>query len=114
MSEKHQIGTITIGNKAFRSEGIYVGRPSIFGNPYSHTSEEATEDLSGRQVAIEKFRVHLNKKMQEKGSPLAREVLRLARRVRMGEDLKLVCWCAPKPCHAEVIREYIYKELQGR
>ncbi len=64
---------------------VYVGRPSKWGNPYT-ISEEIT-----REKAIEYYRQHVANKHEEIKKELA------------GKDL--VCFCAPKPCHADVLLE---------
>lgn len=40
-------------------------------------------------------------------TPQRAAVLELARAVADGEALHLTCWCTPRPCHAEVIREAV-------
>ena len=66
---------------------VYVGRPSPFGNPYPLSMQSRHESNP-----IEDFREYLRR------SP------RLVERVRAELAGKhLVCWCAPKPCHADVL-----------
>ena len=66
---------------------VYVGRPSKWGNPFqigpSHTREEV----------IEKYRLWL----------LHRPELMAALPELRGKTL--ACWCAPLPCHADVLLE---------
>ena len=66
---------------------IYVGRPGLFGNPYS-VADYGHE----RAVAlyIDWIMCHPQKSIRDK----AREVLK-------GQDL--LCWCAPESCHAEIL-----------
>lgn len=42
-----------------------------------------------------------------RATPQREEVLRLARLVQAGERLALQCWCAPRPCHAAVVRDAV-------
>lgn len=69
---------------------VYVGRPSRWGNPF-------TVEKYGRAHAIE----------------LYRQMLRAPGAGWMIEDLAalkptaLVCWCAPLPCHADVLAELL-------
>lgn len=69
----------------------YVGRRTKWGNPYK------IENGRTREEAIALFRIHLNHMLEE--DPDFLEPLR-------GKDL--VCWCAPKACHADVIHEKLY------
>lgn len=73
---------------------VYVGRPSPFGNQFSHlkTGTLAKYRCETRQEAIEKFESSL------RANP---ELM-----TRVKSELKgkiLGCWCAPKACHADVL-----------
>lgn len=95
-----KIHTITIGNKHNGDVGIYVGRPSILGNPYKKTTELE------RNSVIESYRGWLQVQMQDINSPVYKKVHKLAKQA-LEEDITLVCWCSPKQCHADVIRDTI-------
>lgn len=81
-----------VANRRRGAEGVYVGRPSPLGNPFPAEIEAL------RSEAIERFRAWLWRRLQS-DTPQRREIERLAAL----EDGTLVCWCAPKPCHADVI-----------
>lgn len=68
------------------SDGVYVGRPSKFGNPF-----EIGKDGSRDQV-IAKFEKYL-----EDNQNLIDEAKRELR------GYNLICWCAPKRCHASIL-----------
>lgn len=81
----------TVMNKRNRSKGcdpVYVGRPSRFGNPFE-IGKHGT-----RAEVIEKYRRVLLSQPE-----LVRDVKKTLR----GRDLE--CWCAPLPCHADVLLE---------
>jgi len=79
------------------SYDIYIGRPSILGNPYSHKPYAHAELVPTREEAIEAFRQYAVKRM--KNDPeFAEAIWACAGKV-------LGCWCAPQPCHGEVILE---------
>jgi hypothetical protein len=65
---------------------VYVGRPSKFGNPF-----EIGKDGNRKQV-IAKFVGWLSK------NP---ELIEQAKRELAGKNL--ICWCAPKECHADIL-----------
>lgn len=69
---------------------IYVGRPSKWGNPWAY----GTKTGLTRDQVIDKFEQHLLT------SPHLISALHELR------DRDLECWCAPKRCHAEVLRKY--------
>jgi hypothetical protein len=66
---------------------VYVGRPSKWGNPFV-VGRDGTRD-----EVIAKYRAWI---AQQPALLAALGELR-------GKDL--VCWCAPDPCHAEVLIE---------
>jgi hypothetical protein len=75
----------------------YVGRPSPLGNPYALGRD------GNREQVIARYRHWLWEQLQLPDSPQERELRRLLAQARSG-DLVLLCWCAPLPCHAEVVR----------
>ena len=67
---------------------IYVGRPTRFGNPFELGRDGSRADV------IDAYRRWL-------AEPEQRELRERVRRELRGRDL--VCWCAPEPCHADVL-----------
>jgi hypothetical protein len=90
---------ITIGNEKQGDVGVYVGRPSILGNPFKVGRDGSLEEV------IAKYRVWLWGEIQKHGEVFNKlvELVELSKR----GDLTLVCWCYPKKCHAEIIRNAI-------
>lgn len=75
-------------------DAIYVGRPSKWGNPFIIGKDGTREEV------IEKLQHYLLRKIND-GKQLDLEELQ-------GKDL--VCWCAPLPCHADILLELANKE----
>lgn len=96
-------GEVRIGNRRRGDEGIYVGRPSIFGNPF-----RVSED-HGRADVIAQYEEWLAVEMKRSTSPVVSALKQLALRVAYGGNITLVCWCWPKACHADVIRHQILR-----
>lgn len=71
---------------------VYVGRPSKWGNPF-HIGKDGT-----REQVIERYRMMMGKPWDGRGHPLLKDLDELR-----GKDL--VCWCAPLPCHADILLE---------
>lgn len=71
---------------------VYVGRPSIFGNPFPLNRE------SERDACIEQFTMYFEHRL-DTDPDFRAQVLALR-----GHDLG--CWCAPRRCHADVILHY--------
>ncbi len=70
------------------SDAVYVGRPTRWGNPFVMTHE------MDRAEVLRKYRAYL------KTRPL---LVRAMKAELRGSDL--ICWCAPLPCHADIILE---------
>lgn len=77
-------------NRVVPANALYVGRPSPWGNPYKAPTS------GDREMAVYMFRRYAEAVVAE--TPDWLEPLR-------GKDL--VCWCAPKACHADVLEELI-------
>lgn len=80
------------GKEPVPADAVYVGRPSKWGNPYSHMHLAGCVHVATREQAIERYREHLV------SSGLIDDVHEL-----IGRDL--VCHCTPLPCHADVLLE---------
>ena len=73
---------------AIPAGAVYVGRPSKWGNPF----RIRVHSDSQQQAAVDYYDGYINEKLT--AGLISLEELR-------GKDL--VCWCAPKPCHADVL-----------
>ena len=79
---------------------VYIGRPSKWGNPYTHIKDKDTlaEFLVGtREETIAKYKEYILNK-----SELLDSLSEL-------EDKTLGCWCKPESCHGDVLLELITK-----
>ena len=72
---------------------IYIGRPSRFGNPFSHMPGTLAQfQVESREQAIEYFENYV------RATPWLLKAIK--------EELKgkiLGCWCHPLPCHGDVL-----------
>lgn len=91
---------------------VWVGRPSVWGNPYSHREDsQALYHVETRDVAVS---LHAQWILS---SP---DWCARARSELAGRDL--ACVCAPVPCHARVLRfvanaggnVYVLIEIRGK
>lgn len=82
-------------NKHRERHTVYIGRGSIYGNPYYITFKRSREE------AIELY------EMYARGKPELLEAIK-----RLPEDAVLGCFCAPFPCHGDVIIK-LWHELNG-
>lgn len=81
---------------------VGIDRPSgsVLGNAFHMTRE------SQRAEVITNFRESLIDDWHAHG-PMSAELQRIAELVRNGQDVALACWCAPRPCHGDVIKRAI-------
>lgn len=93
--------TIRVLNKRDGAhDGHYVGRPSPLGNPYA-IGQDGTRD-----EVIRLYRIWLWNEFSFQANPPAsrRMLMRLYKEWQDEGELKLICWCAPQPCHADQIK----------
>ena len=69
-----------------RPGAVYCGRPSVWGNPFP------AKDGITRSDAIQRFEIWFM------AQP---ELIARAKRELKGKDL--ICWCAPKRCHCDIL-----------
>jgi hypothetical protein len=76
------------------ADAIYVGRPTVWGNPYVVGSTMMNGETLTAEKAVALYRQHLRDNFDERD---IRHCLR-------GKDL--ACWCdLDAPCHADVLLE---------
>jgi len=79
---------------------VYIGRPSIYGNPYSHKEHSiAQQKVPDVETAILYYRQHLLR--ESLLNPM------FFRAIMALEGKVLGCWCKPKACHGDVIVQFI-------
>lgn len=79
---------------------IYIGRPSVYGNPIRLSAGEP------RGATLERYEVYLRSQCKH-GGTLKNAILKLAERVARGENIELECFCAPLGCHGDLLRKAI-------
>jgi hypothetical protein len=92
-----EYGSVAVLDENFE-DWTYVGRENKhYGLKESPLANIYHVDQYGRAGAIRKYRQWLWWKMQKRDPEVLGALQKLT------EDSVLVCWCAPKPCHAEII-----------
>ncbi|QQS32989.1 MAG: DUF4326 domain-containing protein [Acidobacteriota bacterium] len=72
---------------------VYIGRPSKWGNPFTHISDRKTRAefiVGSREEAIKRYEDYLF------SSGLIAHIEELRGKV-------LACWCKPQSCHGDVL-----------
>ena len=81
---------------------VYIGRGSIYGNPYTHlplNNTKAQIQVKSREDAIKKYKEYFYKRIEE-DSEFLDDILRL-------KDKVLGCHCHPKSCHGDIIVNFL-------
>ena len=77
---------------------IYIGRPSKWGNPFSHKDGTIAEFKVGTRIeAIKKYEEWILNQPR-----LMSDLIELRGKV-------LGCWCSPKPCHGHTLVRLVEK-----
>jgi len=63
-----------------------------------------------RTKVIKEFEVYFNESIKDKSCSLYKEVVRIYR-IAQKEDVKLECFCSPKRCHGDIIKEFLDSQL---
>lgn len=90
----------------------YCGKPGkghkgIFGNPFWMGNE------SQRNWACDTYQNHFEAQMFSRTGDLyigMRQLYRIAKE----RDLELACFCVPKRCHCETIKNFLEEKLNGK
>ena len=83
---------------------IYIGRPSLWGNPFSHKDGTlATYKVDTVEEAISRYEQWV---MEQP------EILEAI--YNLNDEAVLGCWCYPKPCHGDVILKILSERKNVR
>lgn len=80
---------------------IYIGRPSKWGNPFTHIKDKHTKAefiVDTREEAIERYREWILNQPE------------LLSSLNELDGKTLGCWCKPKDCHGDVLIELLTKQ----
>lgn len=98
---------IMVVNQHHTSDGEYIGRGSPLGNPFTHMNgTRALFKVKNRDEAVDKYAIYLNGKIAGNDPAIIKELERLAY-IAMDGPLILRCFCAPKRCHGDVIKQVL-------
>jgi len=80
---------------------VRVDRKSVLGSPFYLGVE------SNRQNVMDRYEKHIYKNCTQE---MKDELSRLYNIYKKYGKLNLFCWCAPLPCHADIIKKIILKK----
>ncbi len=91
--------TIIVGKK-WDSGAVYIGRGSPLGNPFKMLSEQDRDSVCDKYEEWFKEQIKINNKT------VLTELSRLYKLAK-NQDLILGCYCAPKRCHGDTIKQFL-------
>lgn len=91
-----------IQNNQLHYLDVYIGRAGkgqdgYFGNPFPIRKDLSTDEA--RKLCIDQYRVYFFEKIRT--DQIFRD------RIKSLKGKRLVCFCKPKACHGDVIKEYL-------
>lgn len=95
---------------------IYIGRGSNLGNPYTSIKNRETLaefTVDSRVESVECFRKYLNDCIEirdEKACDELNQIYKLA----IKEGVFLSCFCKPKSCHGDIIKEIVESKIKEK
>lgn len=96
--------SVEVVNRTLFGVAEYIGRPSPLGNRFVIGTDGTREEV------IEKYRAWLLDELHNADSRATLIYRRLVRMHQRGERVVLRCWCAPLPCHGDVLKALIESE----
>lgn len=87
-----------------KEKTIYIGRPSVLGNPYLIGKD------GDRSKVIFLYRSWLHSKIKLKDKAVLAVLDEIRKIEKKHKTCYLVCWCKPLPCHGDVIKEILDNE----
>ena len=103
---------INIHNKRTSNpiDGVYIGRPSVLGNPFSHLKGTLADySVSSRDEAVDRYETWLRSEIKT-NKVVIKEMRKLYKKFVDSGHLNLVCWCHPARCHGDVIKKLILEK----
>lgn len=92
---------------------FYIGRPSILGNPYSDKKESIADIIvSNRDEAVDSYKKYFYERIKS-DDVFKDELNKLYVFYKEHHKLNLCCWCYPKRCHGEIIKEYLEDKMKN-
>ena len=94
---------------------IKIDRSSVLGNPFFMKSEDQ------RDIVCNQYEQYFGAIVQnwiggciieKKNEEFVNELWRIGQ-LSKTQDIALACWCAPKRCHGETIKDFIDMQLKG-
>ena len=99
------------GNKEgfFDTNTIYIGRANkYYGLRESPLSNKFRTNLSYNLTdVLQLYKSWLYTNFIKGEGEVYEEIMRLITLVKEGKEINIACWCKPKQCHGDIIKEFV-------
>lgn len=82
-----------------------VDRTSPIGNPFYMASEAKRDEVCDKYQLYFETQIETNREFRD-------YVYKILNALKTYKKVALYCWCAPKRCHAETIRNWLQKQIK--
>ena len=79
---------------------IKIDRSSVLGNPFIMDKESERNEVCRMYVTYFDQQVKID-------GDFRNEIIRIYRLAKEGKNIALACWCAPKQCHGDYIKQFV-------
>ncbi len=98
---------IRVARKGQGLQGFYVGRPTPLGNPFRLSKEE------DRGKVVDQYATWLDHQVRRGNPEVVRALEELYRALKLRGNITLLCFCAPRRCHGEIIAEHLRRKAEA-
>jgi len=107
---------IVVNKRYFTGKGIYIGRGSPLGNPYSSKpSKYPVRRCKTPEESVQKFEQHLRKSIDIRDVAICTVLNEIWKQVKANQKVHLVCFCKDKDgngvCHGDIIKKVVEEKL---
>lgn len=111
-----QINVVNKYKHKATSHDFYCGRGknSVLGNPYTDIKDKKTKAefiVDSREEAIIKHKQDFLKQITW-NKDIQKEINKMLFHLKGNGVINLVCYCAPKSCHCDNIKEYLLERIE--
>jgi hypothetical protein len=90
-----------------QAQGVYVGRPTLLGNPFRLENEVQ------RDQVVNQYATWLQHQIRRGNPEVIRALEELYRTLKLRGNITLLCFCAPRRCHGEIIAEHLKRRAEA-
>jgi len=99
---------INVRNKgSWKQDGFFVGRPSPLSNPFMITETQT------REIVLQRYAEVIKSAIKNRKKHIIVPLQKLEYHLIENGKLDLICYCAPKRCHADLIKQILLNKMHN-